>query len=146
MSVFHLKNQAFVGDAGTLPVSQNDEVTRRLAMLLEGECELGLSIQTVHSHYSRAFALLVGHGYSPELWHRLFGVLKRSELIGAELGAVSQARPLKSRTRRSVPETSVCTTSADGHPQGVVCGATAPGAGQGPWGLLEDIRTLLPVA
>jgi hypothetical protein len=104
---------------------------------------LGLRIQTVHSHYSSAFALIVGHGYSPELWHQLFGVLKLSELIGAELGAVSQARPLKSRTPRPVPETSLCSTSDGGHPQGVVTETAAPGAGQGPWELLEDIRTLL---
>ena len=41
MPVFDLKKQAFVGGVGTLPVPQNDEATRRLAMLLEGECELG---------------------------------------------------------------------------------------------------------
>jgi len=41
MLVFDLKKHAFVGGAGTLPVPQNDEVTRRLAMLVEGECELG---------------------------------------------------------------------------------------------------------
>lgn len=41
MARFNLENHAFVGDAGTLPVAQNDELTRRLALLLEGECELG---------------------------------------------------------------------------------------------------------
>lgn len=41
MSMFDLAKHAFIGDAGTLPVPENDECTRRLAMLLEGECELG---------------------------------------------------------------------------------------------------------
>lgn len=41
MPIFDINQHAFVGDVGTLDVSRNDEVTRRLAMLLEGECELG---------------------------------------------------------------------------------------------------------
>jgi DNA-binding CsgD family transcriptional regulator len=104
---------------------------------------LGLSIQTAHSHYSSAFALIVGHGYSPELWHQLFGVLKKSELIDAQPGAVSQSRPSKSRTPRPVPETSLCPTSEEGRAQGVVSGAMAPGTGHGVWELTEDILTLV---
>ena len=38
---FDLKLQALVGAKGTLPVNADDEVTRKLAMLFEGECELG---------------------------------------------------------------------------------------------------------
>jgi transposase len=41
MSAFDLEGNAFVGPVGRLPVQENDQVTRRLAMLLEGECELG---------------------------------------------------------------------------------------------------------
>ena len=41
MAVFDLEEHAFVGKAGSLPVAKTDEVTRRFAMLLEGECELG---------------------------------------------------------------------------------------------------------
>ena len=104
---------------------------------------LGIADAVRQQPFPVAFALIVGHGYSPELWHQLFGVLKLSELIGAGCGAVSQARPLKSRTPRPVPETSVFPTSDDGHPQGVVGGAAAPGEGEGLWELLEDIRTLL---
>ena len=104
---------------------------------------LKLSIPTVYSHYCSAFALIVGHGYSPELWHQVFGVLKLSELIGALPGAVSQSRPSKSRTPRPVPETIVCPASEDSHAQGVVGGAMAPGTGHGLWELLEDIRTLM---
>jgi len=41
MPVFDLENHSFVGSRGTLAVSESDESTRRLAMLLEGECEVG---------------------------------------------------------------------------------------------------------
>jgi transposase len=41
MSTFDPQLHAFVGDAGTLAVRQTDDRTRRLAMLVEGECELG---------------------------------------------------------------------------------------------------------
>jgi len=36
---FDHKQLALVGVAGSLPVPQNDEITRKLAMLIEGECE-----------------------------------------------------------------------------------------------------------
>jgi hypothetical protein len=38
---FDLQEQAFVGSAGTLAVAATDAITHRLAMLLEGECQLG---------------------------------------------------------------------------------------------------------
>lgn len=41
MSTFDPKTHTFIGDAGTLSVPQTDERTRRLAMLVEGECEVG---------------------------------------------------------------------------------------------------------
>ena len=33
------QTQAFVGPGGSLPVRPDDEITRKLAMLIEGECE-----------------------------------------------------------------------------------------------------------
>ena len=36
---FDLKSHALVGDHGSLPVTHQDEITRKLAMLIEGECE-----------------------------------------------------------------------------------------------------------
>jgi len=36
---FDLQNHRLVGDGGTLSVSQDDEITRKLSMLIEGECE-----------------------------------------------------------------------------------------------------------
>jgi transposase len=39
MAHFNLELQQLVGSAGSLPVPADDEITRKLAMLLEGECE-----------------------------------------------------------------------------------------------------------
>ena len=39
MALFDLKKQAFVGTSGNLPVREDDEITLKLAMLLEGECQ-----------------------------------------------------------------------------------------------------------
>lgn len=36
---FDQKQPALIGDGGALAVSEKDEVTRKLAMLIEGECE-----------------------------------------------------------------------------------------------------------
>jgi hypothetical protein len=38
---FDLQLQQFVGDDGVLQVPASDEVSRKLAMLIEGECQLG---------------------------------------------------------------------------------------------------------
>jgi hypothetical protein len=39
MVQFNLRTHALIGDAGKLMVPAEDEVTRKLAMLIEGECE-----------------------------------------------------------------------------------------------------------
>jgi transposase len=39
MAQFDLRNHRMVGDGGVLSVPQDDEITRKLAMLIEGECE-----------------------------------------------------------------------------------------------------------
>jgi hypothetical protein len=39
MAQFDLKNHALIGTGGRLAVPRDDEVTRKLAMLIEGECE-----------------------------------------------------------------------------------------------------------
>jgi transposase len=39
MAKFHAKRKALIGASGMLPVRDDDEITRRLAMLIEGECE-----------------------------------------------------------------------------------------------------------
>ena len=39
MAQFDPKKQALIGSGGSLPVPREDEVTRKLAMLIEGECD-----------------------------------------------------------------------------------------------------------
>jgi len=39
MTQFDLEHRALVGPGGLLDVPQDDEITRKLAMLIEGECE-----------------------------------------------------------------------------------------------------------
>lgn len=41
MAQFDLQSHAFVGSAGTLCIPREDQASQRLAMLVEGECELG---------------------------------------------------------------------------------------------------------
>lgn len=85
MPVFDLKKHAFVGDAGTLPVPQNDEVTRRVAMLLEGECELGPKAAAEKFGLSRA---------------RYFQLREQFRQFGAD-GLVSQKRGPQRNYRRT---------------------------------------------
>jgi transposase len=85
MSVFDLKNHTFVGDAGKLPVPKNDEVTRRLAMLLEGECDLGPKAAAEKFGLSRG---------------RYFQLRQQFQQSGAE-GLVPQKRGPKRNYRRT---------------------------------------------
>jgi transposase len=39
MAQFDLAKHALVGTSGNLPVREEDEITRKLAMLIEGECD-----------------------------------------------------------------------------------------------------------
>ena len=39
MVKFDVQQQALIGQAGSLAVAENDEIARKLAMLIEGECE-----------------------------------------------------------------------------------------------------------
>jgi hypothetical protein len=51
---FDLNAQQLVGDYGMLPVDDQDEITRKLAMLIEGECEgLGRSEAARKYGYTR---------------------------------------------------------------------------------------------
>jgi len=52
MAHFDLDQQALVGTGGLLPVPADDEITRKLSMLIEGECE-GLG----PSHAAQKFGL-----------------------------------------------------------------------------------------
>ena len=39
MAQFDLENHRLTGDGGALEVPESDEITRKLSMLMEGECE-----------------------------------------------------------------------------------------------------------
>jgi transposase len=39
MAQFDLQNHRVIGEGGALSVPENDEITRKLSMLIEGECE-----------------------------------------------------------------------------------------------------------
>jgi len=41
MTRFDLEKQALIGAKGSLPIRADDEIARKLAMLMEGECEGG---------------------------------------------------------------------------------------------------------
>jgi hypothetical protein len=85
MSVFDLEKHAFVGNLGTLPVPQKDELTRRLAMLLEGECELGPKAAAEKFRLSRG---------------RYFQLREQFQQSGAD-GLVPQKRGPKQNYRRT---------------------------------------------
>ena len=85
MLQFDLGQHAFTGSAGTLPVPQNDEVTRRLAMLLEGECSLGPKEAAEKYGLSR---------------QRYFQLRQQFQQFGAE-GLVPQKRGPKRNYRRT---------------------------------------------
>lgn len=90
--------EAWIGD------SYDPQQERKLK---EVAFELGSSIATVNHHYRRAFELILGHPYSPELWFQVVAPLKLSALLTPEPGRVSRTRPSKTPTRRPVPESNL---------------------------------------
>jgi hypothetical protein len=97
-------------------------------MLREVASDLQMSLTTVHNHYRHAFEMIVGHPYSPQLWFRILGPLKLSDLYGTELGPVSRNRPSTSPTRRDIPESVLTSPSVDGSTRGpIALGATSSG-------------------
>jgi hypothetical protein len=78
--------QRLVGTQGTLPVAAQDEVTRKLAMLLEGECE-GLGPTQAAQKY----------GYTKQ---RYFQLLHAYQELGAT-ALVSKPRGPKRNYRRT---------------------------------------------
>lgn len=83
---FDQHSQKILGQHGELPVAEQDEITRKLAMLIEGECE-GLG----PSEAARKF------GYTRQ---RYFQLLHRYEDVGSA-ALVSQPRGPKRNYRRT---------------------------------------------
>lgn len=86
MLLYDVATGAFVGPGGPLPVLPDDEVTRKLAMLIEGECgELGPS---------RAAK---GFGFSRQRYFQL----RAAFLQKGAMGLMSAKRGPKTNYRRS---------------------------------------------
>jgi hypothetical protein len=81
--------------------------TRQEMRFREISTSLHVPLRTIANRFASAFRLIVGHPYSPELWARIFGPIKLASLFlpPGETPRVSGRRPLKSKTRRPVPET-----------------------------------------
>lgn len=65
----------------------------------------GRTIKTLNNQYCRGFQLVTGSNYSREVWYRLFGPIKLSDLAGP--GRSRTRRPTSSPTRIDVPDTTV---------------------------------------
>ena len=83
---FDHQSQTLVGEGGTLKLAEHDEIARKLAMLLEGECE-GLGPLRAAEKY----------GYSKQ---RYFQLRQAFQEQGA-LGLLSKARGPKTHYRRT---------------------------------------------
>jgi hypothetical protein len=86
MVQFNVRQHALVGEAGKLVVPADDEVTRKLAMLIEGECE-GLG----------PIAAALKFGFSKQRYFQLREILLEQ---GAS-ALLSQKRGPKSNYRRT---------------------------------------------
>jgi hypothetical protein len=65
-------------------------------------------LSTACNQYQSAFRFIVGHDYTPELWFQVFGPLKLSERCDPDnLPTCSTSRPVRSRHRRPIPETTL---------------------------------------
>jgi len=86
MAGFEPKNQAWIGPAGVLNVREDDEITHKLLMLLEGECEKSGPLQA-----ARKF------GYSKQRYFQLRTIFQESGASGLQ----SQKRGPKTNYRRT---------------------------------------------
>ena len=77
---------AIVGDHGTLTASQGDEISRKLAMLIEGECE-GLGPTKAAEKF----------GYTKQRYFQLRNAYQE----GGALALLSKARGPKTNYRRT---------------------------------------------
>jgi hypothetical protein len=100
-------------------------------------------LPTVGNQYERAFQMIVGYPYSRELWVKVFGGIKFSELYGKLPGPVTRRRPLVSPTGRPVAESTLLPRHAPASAVGLVTGTAEVGAAVPEKELLGDIQTLI---
>lgn len=67
--------------------------------------DLGESLPTVNNRYRRAFELITGHEYNPELWFRVFGPLKFHGY--KDISDVLNSRPRRSPSPREIPDAAI---------------------------------------
>ncbi len=87
MATLDFESHALVGKSGTLRVLDNDEITRKLSMLIEGECE-GLGPLRAADKY----------GYSKQRYFQL----RKDYLEQGALALQSEKRGPKTNYRRTV--------------------------------------------
>jgi hypothetical protein len=83
---FNDGQSALVGQAGSLAVRSDDEVTRKLAMLIEGECDGLGPVAAAHKH-----------GYSRQRYFQL----RKLFLEQGAVGLISRKRGPKTNYRRT---------------------------------------------
>lgn len=91
----------------------------------EVAAELQVNRATVISHYRKAFELIVGHPYSPEMWFRVFGLLKLSGFV-EQAGSVSRRRPSASPVRRPIPESALQSSAINPEMPGIASAQSVP--------------------
>ena len=103
------------------------------------------SISTVANRYRSAFEMITGHPFTPELWWRLFGPLKASELLGGAAATLSAPvlHHLRSPARRPVPDSRISPRTDKDHPVGMTEGGSAIRDPIEQVDLLMDLRDLI---
>lgn len=100
------------------------------------------STSTLNSQYGRAFELITGTAYSRELWLKMFGPIKLSDLIG--LGVARTRRPHVSQSPRDVPNSVVSGGGTDSPSSTNSIVDRAQGADDADYNcLLDDIQSLM---
>jgi hypothetical protein len=103
------------------------------------------SISKVATRYRAAFKLITGHDFSPELWWRLFGPLKFSELLGDPVRLLS--KPIRHRFGspglRAVPDSVISPATNDVSTPGVVASSATVEGDIATAELLMDLNSLI---
>jgi hypothetical protein len=100
-------------------------------------------IRTVANHYMAMFQLIVGQPYLPETWLKVFGPLKLSKVLNpVAKPRVSTRRPLKSKSRRPVPETTLGRKEKGSGPVTILESAVSRSVDPRLLNLLIDFRAL----
>ena len=86
MAQFDLNNHALVGPSGRLNVREDDEITRKLLMLMDGECEASGPLQAAAKF-----------GFSKQRYFQLRTVFRESVALGLR----SEKRGPKANYRRT---------------------------------------------